>query len=417
MSLIPEVQILEREQYFTQHLIPILDEDPNSQLGLSSVRIRTKVIGLTASNITVAKVEFLFGWWDVHPLPKSTPAPFNDSSRYGRTSAWGYAEVLESTAPFVEKGDYLWGYQPIGTLAQDLEVRDAGIPDHVIVTSAHRQHIAPFYNRYIKFSSGIKSAVISKSSSIGYDACIRVMYETSYLLAHFVFAAVPGHQVHPGPDMTTPWTADMADLTAATVVNFAPGSKAGLSLAHILKYSRTAARPRRLVAAPTSSSYSFVEATGIYDYTKSTDESALEALTAIGAASREKIVLVDFGGRGGVAQSWATKLRAGGKDVLLLSLGNEIAEMTPQEFSKSLTSSSAVQAVRVSVSSIRDRAIALQGEERYFGELNTSWRSFRAHGVRGLDVTWGSGMEAVRQGWEQLTKGELKAGECLAYLI
>lgn len=138
MSEIPIIQVLEKERYFNQHLVSLPDAVPYPPLGPSSVRLRTKVMSLTSNNMTYAKAGFLVNWWGVHPLPPSTPAPLNDATKYGRINCWGFAEVLDSTHTSVEKGSYIWGCLPIGTLAQDLVVEKGDVPGQVFVKNDYR---------------------------------------------------------------------------------------------------------------------------------------------------------------------------------------------------------------------------------------------------------------------------------------
>ncbi|KAJ2967168.1 hypothetical protein NUW58_g10507 [Xylaria curta] len=92
---IPSIQVLDKKDYFKQALVSLPNALPYPALAPSSLRLRTTVLSLTVNNFTYAALGTLLHWWDVHPLPASTPAPYNDSTQYGRISAWGYAEVLE----------------------------------------------------------------------------------------------------------------------------------------------------------------------------------------------------------------------------------------------------------------------------------------------------------------------------------
>lgn len=136
-------------------------------------------MSLTSNNMTYAKAGFLMKWWGVHPLPPSTPAPFNDATKYGRINCWGFAEVLDSTHPGVEKGSYLWGYLPIGTLAQDLVVEEGHVRGHFYVKNDYRQDIFPVYNRYFVFPSQLGPEIEARAEDVAYDAIVRVMFETA----------------------------------------------------------------------------------------------------------------------------------------------------------------------------------------------------------------------------------------------
>lgn len=126
------------------------------------------------------------------------------------TTAGASAEVLDSTHPSVEKGSYLWGYLPIGTLAQDLVVEEGNVPGQVIVTTEHRQAIMPIYNRYIVHPPGLASEIEAKSDRVANDALIRVIFETAYLMNRFVFTSDPKETVKPRMDHG-PWSPAQAD--------------------------------------------------------------------------------------------------------------------------------------------------------------------------------------------------------------
>lgn len=55
ISEIPEIQILEKEKYFTQALVRLPDALPLPPLGPSSVRIRAEAFSLTSNNFTYGK--------------------------------------------------------------------------------------------------------------------------------------------------------------------------------------------------------------------------------------------------------------------------------------------------------------------------------------------------------------------------
>lgn len=154
---VPVIQVLEKEHYFSQALVPLPSAVPYPPLAPSSLLLRTKLLALTVNNFTYAKLGFLAHWWDVHYLSASTPAPYDDPSKYGRLSAWGWAEVLELTHTGVPAGSFFWGYQPIGTLPQDLTVRDGSVPGQITATNAFRQKLMPLYIRYFLARTSISA--------------------------------------------------------------------------------------------------------------------------------------------------------------------------------------------------------------------------------------------------------------------
>lgn len=417
MSEIPVIQVLEKERYFTQHLVSLPDAIPYAPLGPSSVRVRTKVMSLTSTNMTYAKAGFLLKWWGIHPLPPSTPAPFNDASKYGRINCWGFSEVLESTHPSVEKGSYLWGYQPIGTLAQDLVLEKGTVPGQVFVKNDHRQDIFSMYNRYFVFPPSLGESIETRAESIAYDAIFRVMYETSYLVNRFVFSPDPRETIKPGLDAVA-WDQERAGIKGATIICLAPGSKVALSFARELRHGQK--KPvTKVIGAASDYSIGFVRQTGEYDEVISTSEEPSKFLA--GVPDGDKIVLVDFGGRGGVARRWASVISETHKNFLLMNCGNEISEESSSSVLASMqqmqSGTSTYESVQINASDIRDLAIAKYGEEQYFKDFGGAWEAFKKTPIKGLKISWGNGMEDVLKGWESLSAGTVQPNEGLAYVI
>ncbi|KAI0126063.1 hypothetical protein BJ170DRAFT_685306 [Xylariales sp. AK1849] len=418
MAEVPVIQILDKQRYFTQHLVSLPDEVPYSPLTApSTLRLRTKVMCLTINNLTYARFGFLLHWWDVHPLPPTTPAPYNDAKKYGRMNCWGYAEVLDSTLPSVPKGSYLWGYLPLGTLAQDVEVREGSVPGQVFVTSGYRQQIMPIYNRYIVHPASLKAEIEKRADGPAYDAMIRIMFETAYLTNRFVFAAEPKETVHPSRDLSLPWGPEQADLSGATVIVLAPGSKTGLAFAHELRHGRSGANVKRIIGAASEFSRNFVKETGVYDEVVSTSDSPTDILSGFKIDSTEKVMMIDFGGRAGVGAKWASAISGAHSNFQTIGVGNEIEEATQDEVLKSFAAKAGSKAVSVNADDMRNRAIEKVGEKRYFDDLEAEWDAYKKAGIKGFKVTWGDSMEDVKQGWDKLCKGEATPDVGLVYVL
>ncbi|KAI3325127.1 hypothetical protein HD806DRAFT_492098 [Xylariaceae sp. AK1471] len=422
-SEIPTVQILDKKNYFQQTLLSLPSALPYPPLGPSSLRLRTSVLSLTVNNFTYAALGSLLNWWDVHPLPPSVPAPYNDASKYGRISAWGYAEVLESTVPEVPKGSYVWGYVPLGTLPQDLEVKthaNGNIKDQIFVTSSYRQHVMPIYNRYFVYpsSSGRGSDIAQKTPGVAYDALLRVMHATAFLMASFVFSSDVNRVVAPapGPD-DAPWSAQDADLADATVLIFAPGSKVGVAFASLLRNRTTheEGRPRKLIGVSSESSKSFVDGTGKYDTVVLTSADPLAVLRDHGHEAGKRIVVFDFGARAGAAGRWAAALAPKYANLLFVGIGSEIVD--PSTAPAGAPAQPPFNAVRVNADDMRRRAMKTIGEEKYWAEEGESWEQLRKGGIKGFGVTWGEGMQDVIKGWDRLARGEVLPSEGLVYKL
>ncbi|KAI0967557.1 hypothetical protein F4678DRAFT_246324 [Xylaria arbuscula] len=419
---IPTVQVLDKKNYFQQALVALPNALPYPPLPPSSLRLRTTVLSLTVNNFTYAALGDLLHWWDVHPLPPSTPAPYNDGAKYGRISAWGYAEVLASTVPSITPGTFLWGYVPLGTLPQDLKVDlHPTAADQLFVTSAHRAHVLPIYNRYFisNPSSGIGAEIAARSDGVAHDASLRVMHATAFLLEQFVFSTDAARVVAPGigPDEANAWTAADGDLADATVLVFAPGSKAAAIFAALLRAREGSGKghPRRIVGLSSESSRAFVQGTEIYDTVALT--SADPTSTVRSENVGERVVIFDFGGREGVATRWAAALAQPYPDLLFVGVGSGI--LHPNAVGAVLAGAGKIppyKAVRANAGDMRRRAMARVGEETYWAE-GRSWERFRREGIKGLRMAWGEGMGDVIKGWDRLARGEVLPSEGLVYKL
>ncbi|KAH9889674.1 hypothetical protein F4778DRAFT_773286 [Xylariomycetidae sp. FL2044] len=421
---VPEVQILDKAEYFTQAIVPIPSALPYAPLAPSSLRLRTRLIGLTSNNFTYAKFGFLFDWWDVHPpLPATTPAPYGDSDQYGRISAWGWAEVTESTYADVRPGSFVWGYLQIGTLAEDVAV--APTADHaagqVLVTSEHRRNLMPFYNRYRvalgPAAESVRRDIEGRADRVAYDAFARVMFETAYLVNRYVLGA----PATPPSSMTRTWTAEMADIRGATVFVLAPGSKAGACLAYELRHARDALdRPRQVVAVASDRSRDFVTGTGLYDTVLSAGVATLDALAQLGVSEEEKVVVIDFGGRDQLGAQWSKTLKAHRKrHYLMLDVGSEISEVAASAILAGFGDAENLNPT-LQANDVREQAMKLHGggAAEYFERMDAAWDAMLSRGgIKGLKVRWGAGMQDVKAGWERLAKADVDPDEALVFAL
>ncbi|KAK8015308.1 hypothetical protein PG990_008604 [Apiospora arundinis] len=411
---VPVMQVLEKAHYFTQALVPVPGAVPYPPLSApSALRLRTRVVALTHNNVTYAALGFL----------------------YGRVSAWGYAEVLESTlAGGPQKGDFVYGYLPLATLAQDVEFRlDDEVPGHLQVTSAYRAKLMPFYNHYWAVArdsdaakqlraavtdhdnkQGTGATVEKIDDGLGFDSLYRLLFECGHLVTRYMFDAQ--NPVHPGmgPDAPSksPWTADMADLAGATVVLLAPASKTALGMAYEMqkrvKKGPATSEPRRVVGAAGEGSRDFVQGTGLYDVTVSTsetpDEAFLKTKLGVDVGAGEKVVLIDCGGRAGVGAKWAAAFRtlcAPGRFVMV-GIGSEAGEHSPADvlkrFAPKETGTEEGEKekevpwfMQVNTGDLRERAAAQVGRQQVFDSAEAAFAEFKRDGVRGFSVRWGGG--------------------------
>ncbi|KAF4626020.1 hypothetical protein G7Y89_g12141 [Cudoniella acicularis] len=415
------IQILEKEHYFTQHHIPLVVTQPSVTLDASCIRIQSKVLSLTANNISYAKLGFLFNWWDVYPLPPSTPSPFNDASRYGRICAWGFAEVVASTHDTVAVGSYIWGYLPTGTLPETLEVEKAS-GGHVAAINQHRRGLSAGYNRYKVYPASLKTAIEAREDSIAYDSLVRAMFSTGYLLNRFVFSQ---DQISPHMESSTSrtWSSEAADLSNALIFCLAPGSKTAMCFAHELRVTRAeSTRLAHVVAVSSDLSIQFVKDSGEYSTVVSTSSDPMEVLKCIGGghSTQSKVVLFDFGGRPGLAEKWASAISNIYEKFVLVKVGSGISETPSSDILAILARGErpSYETIQVNASVVRERVIAKIGSNIYFEGFEKDWATFKDSGcIKGLELTWGNGMKDLEKGWTALCSGKVEPSKGLVYSL
>jgi hypothetical protein len=402
MDPVPTIHVLEKADYTRQHIISLPDALPLPPLEPSSVRMKTSVISLTTNNFTYARAGHLFGWWDVHSLPPSIPDAFQDASKYGRISGWGYGEIIESNVPEIPTGKQLFGYLPIGTLPVDLEVKLPGTKNQVLVTNSYRQHILPIYNRYLLAPS--KAENPAPAVHLGYDSLMQVLFETSYNLNRHAFAWDDAKRVHPMGD-ATPWTASDASLTGATVIIFAASGKTAVSFAHQLRHNRPVeSQPAAIIGVSSAASKAFTERTSFYDRVLLySDPDGAKAATASGA----KIVLVDFGARDNAPATWHAALAPTAAEIAFVGVGGEVRPMSHDEIMAGFAKGAGLGRVQANASGLRDKALGM-GEEAYFEEFLKAWVGFKdGGGIPGVTLKWAEGMGEWAKAWDELADGKI----------
>ncbi|KAK8085576.1 hypothetical protein PG997_006847 [Apiospora hydei] len=448
---VPVMQVLEKAHYFTQALVPVpgavpyppphgpLLAPPPHPRRLPHPQQRhlrgSRLLGPLVGRAPAAR-----GRADPAPttIQKSTAA-----SARGGTPRSSPRPLPEAGGP--QQGDFVFGYLPLATLAQDVEFRvDDEVPGHVLATSAYRARLMPFYNRYFTVArdsavaTQLRAAVTARNQnssgksaafsddSLGFDALYFALFECGHLVAKFMFDAA--NPIHPGmgPDAPaqTPWTREMADLAGATVVLFAPASKTALAMGfEMRKRAKTGSEgPKRVVGAASEASREFVEGTGIYDVTVSTKETPnaefLSKKLGVDMGAGDKVVLIDCGGRAGVGQSWAgafRKLCQPGR-FLLVGIGSEAGEHSPEDVLKRFAPKEGDDSgekevpwfMQVNTGDLRERAAARVGRGTVFEGTEAAYAAFKREGVKGFKVRWGEGMEAVQgvgRGWLRGRRG------------
>ncbi|KAE9378492.1 hypothetical protein N431DRAFT_435588 [Stipitochalara longipes BDJ] len=415
MAAAPVIQVLEIQDHTNQHLVSL----PNERLPPLSpnrVRMRTTLFALSANNLTYARIGHLVGWWGIHPLPESTPAPFNDRSKYGRIMCWGSGEVVESTSPLLKAGQTLFGVFPIGTLPVDKELA-ADAPGVFFETTAHRRDVLPVYNRYFLYQGDNAESEQSRA----WDAVMRGHFETSYGIHRIAFSWDPitFPPINPSGVKDAPWSADDANLTGAIVLVFAASGKTAAAFAQQVRELRPAEfRPRRLIAVGSSASKAFTEGFGWFDEVHLYSDSPAALAASWAVDGNTKIVILDYGARGDTAVEWADSLRPLCGMVQFVRVASDANIKGAEANTQAALAGQQRGEVVVNSSALRDWGIEKLGAERYFQELGEQWAEFkRRGGLPGLRFVWGDGIESVRNGWEQLADAKVDPSTALLFRI
>jgi Protein of unknown function (DUF2855) len=415
MAPAPIIQVLEIQDHTKQHFVSL----PNERLPPLSpnrVRMRTTLFALSANNLTYARIGHLVGWWGIHPLPQSTPAPFNDPSKYGRTMCWGSGQVVESTSPLLNVGHTLFGVFPIGTLPVDKEMT-ADSPGVFLETTAHRRDVLPVYNRYFLYQGDDAKSEQSRA----WDAVMRGHFETSYAINRIAFSwdLVTLPPINPSGAKDAPWSADDASLTNALVLIFAASGKTAASFAQQNQELRPAEfRPRQLIAVGSSAAKAFTEGFGWFDEVHLYSDSPAALAASWSVDSKTKVVILDYGARGDAAVAWADSLRPLCGTVQFVRVANDANIKGAEANTQAALAGQQRGEVIVNSSVLRDWGMEKLGAERYFQELDKQWAEFkRRGGLPGLRFVWGDGIESVRNGWEQLADAKVDPSTALLFRI
>jgi hypothetical protein len=334
------------------------------------------------------------------------------------------SNVSDETNTPIKVGSRVFGYLPIGTLPVDMHIRpDTNVPGQFHEISKYREHLLPFYNRY-QLSPPTSTALgVQEKQNLGYDSLFRVLYETSYMMNRFVFAWEPKELVHPFL-ATDGWTFEDGQIgNDDTVFICSPSGKTALSFAYALKHWRPASkRPRAVVGIGSDASRAFTEGTGLYDHVLGYTQDGQDLSNVLELKAGAKIVLCDFGARGGAGDRWSASLSKNHPDFIQISIGGELGPLSNTEANAKVAQRRAGAAgwkkQNINASFLRSQAYEAIGAKRYTEEADAEWKSWKAKGVvPGLELVWGEGMEEVGKGWDRLAKGDVSPAEGLVFSL
>jgi hypothetical protein len=417
-AIIPIIQVLSRNNYEEQHLVPLPNAIPYPERSPSSIRVKPSIISLTANNLTYGRVGHLLGIWDIYPLPPSIPPEYASSEHFGRVGAWGYATVIESNVPEIEAFSQVFGLFPIGTLPLDMEIQvNPHNPKQFFEISKQRESVMAIYNLYFLYPPVTQRTLPQQSQ--GFDALFQTFFRTSYLINRFIFPWSPAELVHPR-NAEDGWTIQKGSIDEkTTVLVFADSGKTALSFAYLLKNCRPAeGTPQMVVGVGSNASRNFVKETRLYDKLLTYDSDAGDVALELGLNSDSKVVLCEFGSRGEAATRWAAKLRQSHGHVVQLIVAGETILDSPEKATEKFLARSKSGAVVFNASDAGVQAAAVLGERRYFEEFFEEWQFFKERGlIEGLHLVWGKGIEDVGKGWEALCRGSVGANHGLVFLL
>lgn len=420
------LQILEKADYKKQHIATYDNSLP--QLGPSSIRVQSRVVGLTTNNITYARIGDALHWYDAHQLPFKD-GEFSNAQKYGRTSAWGTGEVLESTVDFIRPGTKIWGYLPLSDLPVDKKVKQAPAPGAFIDTTEHRQQLWAIYNFYriVPENQG------NDDRYNGYAALTRILFETSYSLNRMPFGWDSSPPTNPlgleVPPKLDTWTRQRANLRNATVIVMPASSKTAFTFAYMLRNARPKEeQPRAVVGLSSQASHAFCAKTKLYDVIADynlTSAGSEDLASGVGLNSKGKVVLLDFGARPGIKDAWISALEAATDDFTFIRVGAAIPEEgaegeTLQARTKLFTDPAPNQ-YPSNADGQRNAGKKRYGKGEYLEDCGKEFNRFLEHeSINALNLDWGKGVKGpngIEGGWERLCSGRLGADEGLVFKL
>ncbi|KXX82977.1 hypothetical protein MMYC01_200405 [Madurella mycetomatis] len=429
----PSIQLVQKSDFAKQLIIPLSGSSAQTTKLASPnhALIRTRLVALTTNNLTYARRGGLphLAWWSVWAMPPraALPPPFDgdeaELARHCRVPGWGCVEVLASTVPGLGVGATLFGYVPVGTRAEVVELARGEVQGHWLRLDPlpGGEGLNSVYKRYVQVPGGEEGGPGVDWVGLGWDAVMRVLFETGFLLNRFVFSWEGEERVvHPLGAKERRWTPEDADIVGRVVVLLAPSGKTGLAFAHELRFGRPEGkRPAKVIAIGSARSREFSAGTGLFDDVllyQDLDDASFDLAAKLGG-HQQRIVLMDFGARGDAVDRWAEALKGNCERLQVLVIGADPLAQAQSETAKRIQdTTSGVE--QVFAGSLRERAIEIVGAARYFEEQRATWAKFKANGaIPGLQLKWGKGLEEFSKGWDALVRGDCGPGIGLVYEV
>lgn len=389
----------------------------------NTIRLQTRLVSLTANNLTYARHAFLANWWDAFPVPSFLPSPYSDTTSYGIVPVWGYAEVTSSRIAGLEVGTLLYGFWPSSSLPIDLQLEPAEPAGHYIDTTPYRQRLWSYYHRYTLAPKNLDLT----SHSVAAQTVFKPLFECAHSLNAYVLGP---NAIHPAPKTASSPTWAHADLRSAAVISLSASGKTACAFNDAVLNTRAPKTgPQAFLAItsnpstfslPTPNSSSIQTKTLSYTAALSTELTTfLNSLSP----SLSKIVIADFGARNNSLPSLISHLRASlptSTSIAVVGVGSEPAPLTaPPDMAALLAGMAAVpERVQMNTSEVREAVVQAIGLEAYFEGVREGWEGFcKRGGCEGVGVEVGMGVDEFEQGWKRLCDGEAASVGGLAYLL
>ncbi len=334
-------------------------EQPLAELAPGEVELRIDRFALTANNVTYAVAGDAMRYWNFFPTEPG----------WGRVPVWGFADVARSTVPALPEGARIYGYFP---MSSHLVVRPESIgPGSFLDGSAHRAGLPVVYNQYRRVAAdpGYDAALEDR------QAVLQPLFMTGWLLADLV--------------------ADEA-ASARSVVIASASSKTAIGLAASL----ARAGGVEVVGLTAPRNAAFVEKLGYYDRAVGYDAVA-------GMPASEPTVFVDMAGNAAVKA--AVHQRFGDRLTRSIGVGVTHWQVGVTHWQDgALTSAPSLPGpkpefffapTRIQKRSQDWGARALQQR------MGEDWRAFALDSRRWLEISVGSGREAVEAAYGETLAG------------
>lgn len=406
----------------TEHHTVATDASLLPPLAADNIRLQTRLVSLTANNLTYARNAAIANWWDAFPVPSFLPAPYNDTTTYGIVPVWGYAEVLESHIAGLGVGSIFWGFWPSSSLPIDLQLGPTQPAGHYIDTTPHRQTMWSYYHRYAL----VPASIDLKSQALAAQTVFKPLFECASSLNAYVLGP---STTHPAPRTYSSPTWPLADVSkGAAVISLAASGKTARAFNDAVLNTRAPGVGPQAFLAITSEPSKFslpkpensTVKTNVLSYASALAEGSTNYLASL-SPPISRIVIADFGARDNCLPALISHLRTTlphGVEIGAVGVGASPAPLTDEWLQGLLASMAVPERVQMNTSEVREAVIERIGEEAYFEGVKREWEGFCARGgCEGVDVVIGQGVREFEEGWRKLCAGEAANVGGLAYLF